>query len=223
MDFQIETYMQTLLRELQNAFGSQLLYLGLQGSYSRGEATENSDIDAVVLLEELTPEQMDRYRKVLQTVGSSEKSCGFISGRKEFANWNRFEICLLLHETKDYYGRLGDFAPTYTAQDIKDYLKINLGNLYHELCHRYIHADRQQAEQSLRFCGKMSFYLLQALGILRQNKYAPVAKELENLLEPEDLQALALSQSLKNPDYAVDFEKDFRLLFDWCSRLLQTL
>lgn len=223
MDFQIETYMQTLLRELQNAFGSQLLYLGLQGSYSRGEATENSDIDAVVLLEELAPGQMDRYRKVLQTVGSSEKSCGFISGRKEFANWNRFEICLLLHETKNYYGRLVDFAPTYTTQDIKDYLKINLGNLYHELCYRYIHADRQQAEQSLRFCGKMSFYLLQALGILRQNKYAPVAKELENLLEPEDLQALALSQSLKNPDYAVDFEKDFRLLFDWCSRLLQTL
>ena len=110
MDFQIETYMQTLLRELQNAFGSQLLYLGLQGSYSRGEATENSDIDAVVLLEELAPGQMDRYRKVLQTVGSSEKSCGFISGRKEFANWNRFEICLLLHETKNYYGRLVDFA-----------------------------------------------------------------------------------------------------------------
>ena len=50
----IEHYISTLLDLLRQQFGSRLLYLGLQGSYLRGEATENSDLDIVVILDSLT-------------------------------------------------------------------------------------------------------------------------------------------------------------------------
>ena len=48
--FQIEEYMQELIASLKNTFKEKLQYVGLQGSYMRGEANENSDIDVVVIL-----------------------------------------------------------------------------------------------------------------------------------------------------------------------------
>lgn len=43
-DFDMEVYLQKLLAACKQAFGADLLYMGLQGSWRRGEATEHSDI-----------------------------------------------------------------------------------------------------------------------------------------------------------------------------------
>ena len=65
-DFDMEVYLQKLLAACQQAFGADLLYMGLQGSWRRGEATEHSDIDVVVVLETFGTEQMRTYRRVLR-------------------------------------------------------------------------------------------------------------------------------------------------------------
>ena len=46
--FDIEKYVDELIRSLQDEFGERLIYVGLQGSFRRGEADENSDIDIMV-------------------------------------------------------------------------------------------------------------------------------------------------------------------------------
>lgn len=38
------------LQKLEETFGERVWFVGLQGSYSRGEETEKSDIDMVVIL-----------------------------------------------------------------------------------------------------------------------------------------------------------------------------
>ena len=43
----IDTWMEGFLSRLKETFGPRLLFLGLQGSYGRGEANEDSDIDVV--------------------------------------------------------------------------------------------------------------------------------------------------------------------------------
>jgi hypothetical protein len=40
--FRVDEYMQQLILSMKNAFGGRLLYVGLQGSYLRGEATEDA-------------------------------------------------------------------------------------------------------------------------------------------------------------------------------------
>lgn len=87
-DFDMEVYLQKLLAACKQAFGADLLYMGLQGSWRRGEATEHSDIDVVVVLETFGTEQMRTYRRILEQVGFEERSCGFICGRRELQNWN---------------------------------------------------------------------------------------------------------------------------------------
>ncbi|MDE7222430.1 MAG: nucleotidyltransferase domain-containing protein, partial [Acetatifactor sp.] len=60
--FEIEEYIESLITELKACFGAGFLYLGLQGSYLRGEATENSDIDIMVILENMTVTDLDNYQ-----------------------------------------------------------------------------------------------------------------------------------------------------------------
>jgi len=87
--------MKGYLDELKALFGSSLLFVGLQGSYGRGEATEGSDIDAVVILDQVTPEDLKAYGAMLDMLPNREKVCGFISGRQELLNWERSDQKML--------------------------------------------------------------------------------------------------------------------------------
>lgn len=50
MAFDIEKWLNTVIEKLKETFSKRLLFIGLQGSYNRGEATCESDIDLVVIL-----------------------------------------------------------------------------------------------------------------------------------------------------------------------------
>ncbi len=48
MDFNIDKWLNTYTEAVQGQFGDRVWFIGLQGSYGRGEATETSDIDVVL-------------------------------------------------------------------------------------------------------------------------------------------------------------------------------
>ena len=50
----ITAWINGFLKALHDTFGNRVWFVGLQGSYGRGEATETSDIDVVVILDELS-------------------------------------------------------------------------------------------------------------------------------------------------------------------------
>ena len=52
--FDINAWLDIIIKKLQNEFEQRLLFVGLQGSYNRGEATQSSDIDLVVILDNLS-------------------------------------------------------------------------------------------------------------------------------------------------------------------------
>lgn len=219
----IDQYLKTLTAQLKAAFGARLLYVGLQGSYARGEATEASDIDVMVLLDGLTLSDLDRYRDILLEVGNFQQSCGFLCGREEMAHWNPLELCHLLHTTTDYYGTLEGFLPAYGRVDVENYVKLSLGNLFHELCHRYVHADRETNVASLPQTYKGVFFLLQNLHYLDTGTFLPTKRALLTALkDPEDRlvleQAMALAQG-----GGYDFPAAFARLFSWCQRRLAGL
>ena len=106
--FDLDKYLADLILNCQSAFGERLLYMGLQGSWLRGEAHENSDIDIMVILDGLSVRDMDIYRGILKEIGFYEKSCGFICGKEEMKRWNPLEVCQLHYTTKDLLGVLTD-------------------------------------------------------------------------------------------------------------------
>ena len=97
--FQPDAYISSLIVLLKEAFRDRLLYVGLQGSYLRGEATEHSDIDVVVVIDQMTVADLNVYRNAIASLPEVNKSCGFICGAEELRHWNPLEICHLLNTT----------------------------------------------------------------------------------------------------------------------------
>ena len=210
--FDIEDYLQNLIAECKNAFADRLLYVGLQGSYMRNEATDKSDIDVMIILDDFSVADMDIYREILKNIGYYEKSCGFICGKDEMMRWNPLEICQLRHTTKDLLGELKDFLPSATREDEINYVKLSLGNLYHELCHRYIHADRKKNIAAFRGICKGLFFLVQNLRFLESGSFAVTKRNLKEQISEEDRAVLEMAEL--PDDY--DYDMAFRLVFIWC-------
>ena len=204
---------------LRTQFADRLLYVGLQGSYLRGEATERSDLDAVVMIDGLKVEDLAAYRAIVESLPNPEKACGFICGRQEMANWNPLEICNFLYGTKDYYGKIVDYVPVCTKNDVVNFIKLSAGNMYHELCHRYIHADAQKNKRNLVGTYKGVFFILQSVYYLKDGIFYPTKKELLEHLDADDKPVMEMAAELgKAKDY--DFEEAFALLLSWCQRIL---
>ena len=210
--FDLDSFLNDLISNCRTAFGDRLLYVGLQGSYLRGEAHEDSDIDVMLILDQFSVQDMDRYRQILKRIGFYEKSCGFICGRDELLRWNPLEVCQLRHTTKDLFGVLTDHLPSATWEDEVNYVKLSLGNLYHELCHRYIHADRERNVAALRGTCKGVFFLMQNLHYLETDFFILTKKDLKEAVSTEDRRVLELAEL---PD-GFDFDQAFTSLFAWC-------
>ena len=210
--FDVEFYLQKLIDACKNAFGDRLLYAGLQGSYLRGEATDQSDIDVMIILEDFSVADMDVYRGILREIGNDEKSCGFICGKDEMLRWNPLEVCQLRHTTKDLLGELKDFLPSAAREEEINYVKLSLGNLYHELCHRYIHGDREKNAAKFRGTCKSVFFLIQNLHYLESGSFVVTKRELKEQVSEEDRAVLEMAKLPE--DY--DFDKAFRQIILWC-------
>ena len=217
-----EAYIDQLKKKLIQRFGTRLVYMGLQGSYLRGEATDSSDIDVMVVLEKLSVSDLDHYREIIREMDHFERSCGFICSKMDLANWNPLEIWQLLNGTKDCHGTLRQLVPAYTKEDIRTFVKLSLNNMYHEICHRYIHSGYEKNKAKLAGTYKGVFFILQNVYYLRNGVYIGTKAELLSLLGGNDQAVLLRSIELSN-GIADDFPESFELLFNWCQNTLSTL
>lgn len=220
--FRIDEYINELIAALKEAFGERLVYIGLQGSYLRGEETKSSDIDIMAVIDNISVEDLKTYQKALISVGNFDKSCGFICGKADLEHWNPLEICHLLNTTKDYYGELKNLVPAYTIEDERNYVKFSLNNLYHEICHRYIHADKEYNISRLPITCKSVFFIMQHLYYLINGNFIPTKRELLECLQGEDKTVLELSISLQKCS-TYDYDRAFSTLFNWCQNALSKI
>ena len=211
--------MNDLAPRLRDAFGARLVYLGLQGSYARGEADERSDLDVMCVLEGLSAADLDAYRQIVQGLPWAEKACGFICGREELAAWNPLEIACLLRSTQDWVGSLKALVPESTREDLRRFVQLSAGNLYHELCQRRIYRGAARSVEALPGCGKMALYILQALALLETGSFPRTMAELTTLPSALDAQVAARVLELRRGD--APHEQDFSLLLDWCRQALE--
>lgn len=214
--FNIDNYIEDFLKEAKAVYGERLVYVGLQGSYLRGEAHENSDIDIMVIIDGFSVSDMDQYREILNRIGYVEKSCGFICGKDDMMHWNPLESIQLQYTTKDLYGTLTDFLPAATREDEINYVKLSIGNLFHEICHRYIHGGREKSAMKLRGTCKGLFFIIQNLFYLESGEFIGTKKALRERVSGEDLAVLSIAEL--PDDY--DFDAAYELLFTWCQKAL---
>ena len=173
----------------------------------------------MVVIDGLSAKDMDEYRELLKRIGHYERSCGFISGTEELLRWNPLEVCQLLHTTRDLYGTLAELLPAASREDERSYVKLSLGNLYHELCHRYIHTDRPNNVLKFRRTCRVLFFVIQNLHYLESGEFIVSKKALAEAVSEEDARMLGLSEL---PD-GYDFDGVFPAVLMWCRNALRRI
>ena len=103
----ISTWTDQFLQALQHNFKDRVWFVGLQGSYGRGEATETSDIDMVVILDQLSAKDIATYNRMLDALPHRELTCGFLSGKQEIAHWEPSDLFQLYYDTTPIKGNWG--------------------------------------------------------------------------------------------------------------------
>ena len=209
------------LAGLQKAFGPRLAYLGLQGSYRRGEATESSDIDLVTLLDKVSLNDLDTYRLIVQGLPEGDKACGFICGLAEFDRWPRHELFPFKMDTADYHGRLEDFIPPVSRGDIIEGVRIGASNLLHLMRHSYIHAAPEAKAGLLKEGYKAAFFVILVHRYLTSGTYHRSKRALLADIE-EGPEKIILAAGLDFPAWlSTNPETEaFEILIGWARGLL---
>ena len=157
--FEIGRWMECFIKEMMASFSDRVAFIGLQGSRARGEANEDSDIDAVLILERRSPEDLKTYREALRRLPWNAKACGFFSDLETLLCWDRADLFQLYYDTTPYFGSLELLRPLIGSADILRAVRIGACNLCHACTHNALYGGSRTALAGLY---KAAVFVLQA-------------------------------------------------------------
>ena len=207
----IENWMGAFIVKLNETFDRRVWFVGLQGSYGRGEATATSDLDVVVILDELSVEDVKSYNAILDTLPNRELICGFISGKKEIMNWEPSDLFQFCYDTAPIQGSLNEILSAVDEDAVNRAIKIGVCNIYHGCVHNMLH---EKSEDILRALYKSASFVVQAVAFKQTGKYIKHQKDLLPIISPDEQAIIETFVNYKN-GMAADFEKASQILFYW--------
>ena len=213
---EITTWMDGFLKALNKDFGSRVWFVGLQGSYGRGEATETSDIDVVVILDELSASDIQRYNAMLDTLPHRELICGFLSGKEELFHWEPSDLLQFYYDTTPLKGSLDELLPLLDRATIERAVRIGACNIYHGCVHNMLH---EKSEDALKGLYKAASFVVQAVALRQTGKYVKQKRDLLNVVSSDE--KIIVENLLKIKDgCAFDFDNMSETLFSWSKKII---
>jgi hypothetical protein len=210
----ITTWMNDFLQKLNYKFENRVWFVGLQGSFGRGEATETSDIDIVVILNQLSASDIQVYNAMLDTLPHREMICGFLSGKNELLNWEPSDLFQFYYDTTPINGSLDELLMTIDEAAVKRAIKIGACNIYHGCVHNMLH---EKSEDILRGLYKSASFVVQAIVFKQTGKYVKHQKELLLVASPDEQAIVDTFWNLKNGG-SVEFSSMSNLLLAFAKK-----
>ena len=212
----ITAWMNDFLQTLNETFANRVWFVGLQGSYSRGEATETSDIDVVVILDELSSSDIQDYNAILDTLPHRELICGFLSGQNEILNWEPSDLFQFYYDTTPIKGSLDELLMVIDEAAVSRAIKIGACNIYHGCVHNMLF---DKSDDILRGLYKSASFVVQAIAFKQTGKYVKHQKELLGVVSADERKIVETFLKLKSGD-AVEFDTMSEELFAWAKKLI---
>ena len=210
----ISTWINDFLKKLEENFGERVCFVGLQGSYGRGEATETSDIDIVVILDKLSAMDIQTYHDMLDTMSHRELICGFLSGKKEITNWEPSDLFQFCHDTTPIKGSLDEVMAVIDERAVNRAIKIGACNIFHGCIHNMLY---EKSEDILRGLYKSASFVVQAIAFKQTGNYISHQKELLQVVSFDERVIVETFLNLKNGG-TVDFNLMSETLFTWSKK-----
>ncbi len=210
----VTAWIQRFLQALTETFANRVWFVGLQGSYGRGEATDASDIDIVVILNELSAMDIKTYNTMLDTLPCRELICGFLSGKKEIMNWDPSDLFQFCHDTTPIKGSLNEVLMLVDEGAVNRAIKSGACNIYHGCVHNMLH---ERSEDILCGLYKSASFVVQAIAFKQTGNYVRHQKELLQVTSSDERIIVENFLKIKNGG-AIDFNVMSETLFAWSKK-----
>ena len=210
----INSWMNTFLNTLNNIFGDRVWFVGLQGSYGRGEARNTSDIDVVVILDSLFASDICAYNEMLDGMPHRDLICGFLSGKNEILNWEPSDLFQFCYDTTPIKGSLDEVLALIDERAVNRAIKIGACNIFHGCVHNMLH---KKSEATLRGLYKSASFVVQAIAFQQTGSYIRYQKDLLEVVSADEGVIIENFLKLKNGE-AVEFNLMSETLFAWAKK-----
>lgn len=205
----IRNFVDNLKTDIIELFEDNLIFLGLQGSYGRGEASDSSDIDLVLILRNCGKEELLKYRNWINAQPEKDLLCGFIASLDEIRAWESADRAQLLLDTIPIYGELASVCPPVTESDIRNAVLQGACAIHHAISHTLLHSKDWSIVpgfyKSARFTIRMKYYY-------ETGKYISRFSILNTVVDSDERDILTAEDTASET-------AAFRLL-DWASRTI---
>ncbi len=211
---EIQSWCEDYIASMEKTFEKRIRFIGIQGSYGRGEAGAESDIDMVLILDVLTMDDLKAYRKSVAAMELSHLVCGFLCGVKELAAWGKSDLFHLYFDTVPLWGKLDDLVPPPSSEDARDAVSKGLCEIYHGACHNIIFDRDPLILQSLY---KGLFFVLRAKYFWEHGQWKHCKSDLTKVVTERE--ASLLNRTEKR--FCVeDLEAETEALLSWVSETM---
>ena len=208
----INSWIPKFLEALQSTFPDRIWFVGLQGSYGRGEATETSDIDMVVILDEVNAADLTAYHAMLDRLPHRALLCGFLSGKQEILRWDASDLFQLYHDTTPILGSMDSLLNKIDDAAVARAIHLGICNIYHGCVHNTLY---DHSEHILRGLYKGASFVVQAIAFRETGCYYRHQADLRQAVSGREQTIVDTFLHLKNGG-AVEFTAMSETLFQWC-------
>lgn len=215
----IQKWLDLFCTELGRVFDNRIWFVGLQGSYGRNEATDTSDIDIVVILDSLQPQDIARYREMLASLPYREKICGFLSGKAELQRWEPADLFQFYYDTAPIQGSLDCLLDRLDRAAVKRAVHSGVCNIYHACVHNSVH---ERSSEILKGLYKSARFVIQAICFLQTGVYCKQSSDLRSAVSPSEQRILESEAEFKSLCTVSEkqFEHFTEILFLWAQKQL---
>lgn len=213
-NFDINSWLKVFQEKLITLFGNRIKFFGLQGSYGRGEQTAGSDIDVVIILDEVSFKDLQLYQSMLDSYKEHDMICGFVSGERELMNWEKSDLIQLVLDTKPIIGSLEHLQNLFNDENIRRSVLTGACNLYHACSHNFLHAKDSNMLVGLY---KAARFTVRMKHFLDTGSYISSMKLLSEHVTDKDRTILNIASSEFQEKYFTEYS---RILIEWASEII---
>lgn len=176
----IDEWLEVFCEKCRGVFDERIRFIGIQGSFGRGEQKEGSDIDVVLLLDKADMQDLKLYDAVLSEIPNRELACGFVSGWQEIKNWDSAELFQFYYDTTPVVGNIDELLSAIDADSVRRAVHTGACIIYHACVHNFLH---EKDDGILKGLYKSARFVVQAVHFVQTGEYV---KEKALLAESVD-------------------------------------
>jgi ADP-ribose pyrophosphatase YjhB (NUDIX family) len=193
----VDSWLGDFVSRLRDAFADRLVFVGHHGSWARGEAGGESDIDTIVILDRIEPHDLATYRSVVHSMpGGGRDASGLVNSASEMRSRPRSELLQYFYGCQVLHGSLDGVVECPSAADLIEDARRKASNNLLTARHYLLYPhDLAQKVHGLHYPFKECVYTLQAWMLAQSGRFLPRKEDLlAELADADDRSVVAVAR-----------------------------